>query len=106
MRAPFWQPTDEALDGRTRASRRYAALVAELSAKFGDGGPKSISATLRIRSAAAMIVRLESLQATAASGGEFNPAELSQLSELTAKAIHDAAPPMGLALPGIFEERA
>src|SRR5271170_3499724 len=86
------EPIDKPLDARTKAGRRYETLVAELGATYGAGGPRSLSAKLKIRSAAALAVRLESAQAAAASGEPFEPRELSELSELTVRALRDAVP--------------
>lgn len=101
MRAPSRQisePVDAPLDGRTKSAKRYETLVAELSATHGTRGPKGLSAKLKIRSAAALAVRLEAAQASAASGEPFEPRELSELSELTTRAIRDAVP-QSLELP-------
>jgi hypothetical protein len=103
-RAPISEAIDQPLDARTKASRRFESLVRELGAKFSNGGPKGLADKLRVRSAAAMIVRLEQAQAAAASGEPFEPRELSELSEFTAKAIAAAAPPQGLRLPMFGEE--
>jgi hypothetical protein len=100
------EPIDETLDARTRTGRRHETLVKELGAKYGAGGPKSLAAKLRVRSAAALIVRLESAQADAAAGNPFEPSALAELTMLTAKAIADASPPTGLEIDPRDRKRA
>ena len=59
------KPTALELDFRTRQGRRFAELCAELERRFAPKAP-SLADLLRIKSAAALIVRLEQMQATAA----------------------------------------
>ena len=73
-------------DLSTREGKRFEQIRAGLAAKFGPRGPQTLAEHLRIKSAAALTLRLEQLQEIAACGATFDAAEMAQLTTLAATA--------------------
>jgi hypothetical protein len=66
-------------DGRTVGAKRYRELVEQLSAELG-GGPLSVIDTGLIRTAAAISLRIESLQVAIVTGAPTDDDEIVRLS--------------------------
>lgn len=77
----------EQIDGRTRAGRRFKALVRSLSADLGADLSEAEMALVRI--AAATIVRSEQLQASIVNGDATDDAELVRLVNSTTRVIKE-----------------